>query len=55
MFQHKILEKKPRKLLKAALEIRKNGRQQKIAIIYALLDGSSAAKTSMCVFRCFNY
>ena len=48
MFQQKILEKKPRKLPKAALEIRKNGRQQKIAIIYVSLDGSSAAKISMC-------
>ena len=31
---------------KTALEIRQNGRRQKIAVIYVLLDGSSAAKIS---------
>ena len=32
----------------AALEIRKNGRRQKVAIVYVLLDCSSAAKISTC-------
>ena len=38
-----------------ALEIRKNGRPQKIAVIYVLLDGSSAAEISTCVFCCFDH
>ena len=39
----------------AALEIRKNGWWQKIAIVNVLRDGSSVAKISTCVFCCFNH
>ena len=38
-----------------ALEIRKNGWQQKIAVIYVLVNSSLAAKISTSVFCCFNH
>ena len=43
------------KLVLTALEIRKIGQRQEIAIVYVLLDGSSTAKISTCIFYCFNY
>ena len=44
-----------RTILVTALEIRKIGWQQKIAVVYVLLDGNSAAKISPCVFCYFNH